>query len=379
MDFSLDEEQVALQDAVRRYCDQALPLHRRGAPATPAEQAARWRGLAELGVIGWGFGEDVGGSGGTAVETWLVAEELGRALDASRYIESAVLCGRLLDTLGDARQRQRWLPPLAEGRSLVVLALQEGQAGTPAQVAMRAMQAADGWRLDGIKTHVMHAPAADVFLVAARTSGAPGGLDGLSLFAVPAQQAGLSLEAGATLDGQQAATLRFDAVSVPDACRIGAAGQAGAALEAALDAARAALCAESAGALSMLLEMCIQQLKDRRQFGRPLADFQALQHRLADLYVAVEQVRAMSALAAMAVHESRAGERARLVSAARVTTDEAARFVGEWAVQLHGAMGMTEECLVAHYVRRLLVASARYGTTGQHLQRYAAHREEELA
>ncbi len=375
MDFSLDDDQIALQDAVRRYCDQALPLQQRGERLDAVAQAARWRALAELGLTGLGLAEDVGGSARTPVEAMLVAEELGRGLAASAFVESAVLCGTLIEALATPAQRSRWLAPLAEGRSLIVLALDEPAAHERAGAGATALAADGGWRLDGCKTQVMHADIADLMLVLARSADAPAP----ALFVVPTRQPGVTLHPGATLDGHAVARVEFNALFVPEADRLGAPGRVGAALEASLDAARAALCAECAGGLSVLLELCIEQLRTRRQFGRPLAEFQALQHRLAELFIAVEQVRSMSALAAMAVHESAPAERARLVSAARVTTDDAARLVGEWAVQLHGAMGMTEECRVAHYVRRLLVAGARYGSTGTHLRRYAAVREEVAA
>lgn len=366
MDFSLDDDQIALQDAVRRYCDQAMPPQQRGRPHDAPAGKARWQGLAGLGLTGLILAEDVAGSARTAVETMLVAEELGRAQCASPFIESAILCGGLIDALATPAQRARWLAPLAEGRSLIVLAV--GGQDTCGAAPVSALARAGGWRLQGHGTQVMHADLADLLLVVAHQAGTPEP----GLFMVSTRQAGVTLRHRATLDGHAMATVEFDTVDVADDDRIAGLGRVDAALARALDAARAALCAECVGIMAVLLEQCIEQLRTRRQFGRPLAEFQALQHRLADLFIAVEQARSMSALAAMAVDGSAPTERARLVSAARVTTDEAARFVGEWSVQLHGAMGMTEEGPVAQGVRRLIVAGSRHGTTGEHLRRYGA-------
>lgn len=368
MDFSLDDDQRSLQEAVRRYCDHAHPLPGRGDQGTPERQHERWGELAALGLPGLMVDPALGGSGLGAIEAALVAEELGRALAASPWIESAVLCGRLVAALATPAQRERWLRPMAEGRLRAALAWHEPGARGPQHTMLRATRVAGGWSLRGRKTAVLHGDAAQLLLVLARVDGATDEGCELALFALAPDAAGVQLVPGRTLDGHTDATLLLDDVRVADEDRL--AGAVAAALDEAFDATQSALCAESVGALDMLLGLTLEQLRTRRQFGQPLAGFQALQHRVADLFIAVEQSRSMAALAAMAVQEAPADERARLVSAAKVFVDEAGRGVGEWAIQLHGAMGMSDECRVAHYVRRLMVASQRLGTTLQHLQRY---------
>lgn len=357
MDFSLEPDQLALQDAVRRFCADRSP------------HPVDWPALAGMGLTGLALPEDVGGSALGAVDAMLVAEELGRAGSASAFIESALLCGRLVDLLASPAQRQRWLPPLVAGQSFIALAGDEAFAHRAAPQGVRASPGTDGWRLDGRWPQVAHADVADRLLVLARADDARPPL----LLVVPAQAPGLQLRHATALDGHGVASATFDAVVVPAADAIVAPDQVDAALELARDGARAALCAESVGILSRLLTCCVEQLRNRRQFGRPLADFQALQHTLADLFIAVEQARSMAALAAMAMEASDPAERRRLVSGARVAIIEASQHVGEWSVQLHGAMGMTEEGPVAKGLRRLLVAAARHGTARDHLHRYAAN------
>ncbi len=373
MDFSLSHEQQALQEAVRRFCDTSCPLPERGSHGSPEQQARRWQALTEMGLPGLLVPEALGGSGCGAIETSLVAEELGRALLASPWIESAVLCGQLLTRVAEPRQLETWLRPLGTGQLRAALAWHEAGTRHWRQTALRAVR--DGsddssWSLTGSKTTVLHGDTSDLLLVLARISGEPGEREGLGIFVLGSDHPGLRITPTATLDGHGAATVVLDGVCVADAQRLG--HEVADALDAAFDATQAALCAESVGALDMLLDMTLEQLRTRQQFGRPLAAFQVLQHRVADLFIELEQTRSMAAVAAMAVQEAEATERARLVSAAKVVTDEAGRHVGEWAIQLHGAMGMTDECRVAHYVRRLLVASQRLGTTLQHLQRYAS-------
>jgi alkylation response protein AidB-like acyl-CoA dehydrogenase len=368
VDFSLDDDQRALQDAVRRYGDLAYPLHERTRRAAPEQERRRWSELAELGLTGLCIEPALGGSGLGAVEIALVAQELGRVLAASAWIESAVMCGRLIDTLGTPAQRERWLRPMAEGRLRAALAWHETGTRDAPHTALRATRVGRGWSLTGNKTAVLHGEIADLLLVLARVGGVPGERRGLALFVFERADAGMTLVPATTLDGHGAATLVLDGACVADERRLD--GEVATALDEAFDATQAALCAESIGALDMLLALTLEQLRTRRQFGKPLAAFQALQHQVADLFIRIEQARSMAALAAMAVQEAAPDERARLVSAAKVITDEAGRFVGEWAIQLHGAMGMTEECQVAHYVRRLLVVGQRLGTTLQHLQRY---------
>ena len=387
MDFSMNDEQVALQEAVRRFCERAC-----GSPSSAVTRPATsrldcWPAMAELGLPGLTLGGDVGGSAQTAVEVGLVVDELGRYLLAGRFIESSVLCGTLLDRVVHPSRRRELLAPVAAGSRRLAVATEDGMRdGESARTTARY---ADGrWRVDGVKAMVMDADSADVLLVTARLNDS----GTLALFAVAVDMPGVRLETVRRLDGETVAVAALEGVSLDAASRLDEPGSLDAGLAIATDAAQAALCAERAGILTSLLEMTIEHLKTRRQFGRPLADFQALQHQLADIYIQVEQCRSLAQLAAMAVARSAparsgpcpeasavarsAGDasaiQARALPAAAAYTQEAAQLIAERVTQLHGAMGMTEECAMGHYVRRLIVSAARFGGVGEQLRRFGA-------
>ncbi|TDF63621.1 acyl-CoA dehydrogenase family protein [Cupriavidus sp. L7L] len=371
MDFSLSDEHLALRDAVRRFCDGEYPAHQRG-EAEPAElAAARWAGMADLGLLGLPLADDVGGSAQGPVEMMLVAQELGRALGGAGWLSSVVLAGQLLDEAGSQGQRQRWLPALAGGEARMALACSEADARYDlSRVATLARRDGAGWVLDGTKTLVLEAGSADVFLVVARTAGEVDDADGLSLFLVEAGAAGLSLREFSTLDGRRAAHLTLRGVRVAADALVGEAGAALPLVEAATDRASAMLCAEAVGALEALIELTAEQLKTRKQFGSTLAKFQVLQHRIADMLIALEQGKSMACAAAMAVQEGEPAQRRRLVSAAKVLAGQAGRQLGQWAMQMHGAMGMTDECRVGHYAKRLMVINQLFGDASHHLRRF---------
>lgn len=374
MDFSLSDEHLALRDAVRRFCDGEYPAHRRG-EAEPAELAAtRWAGMADLGLLGLPLADDVGGSAQGPVEMMLVAQELGRALGGAGWLSSVVLAGQLLDEAGSQAQRQRWLPALAAGEARMALACGEAEARYDlSRVGTLGRRDGAGWVLDGTKTLVLEAGSADVFLVVARTAGEVDDAAGLSLFLVESGLAGLSLKEFSTLDGRRAAHLTLRGVRVAADALVGEAGAALPLVEAATDRASAMLCAEAVGALEALIELTAEQLKTRKQFGTTLAKFQVLQHRIADMLIALEQSKSMACAAAMAVQEGEPAQRRRLVSAAKVLAGQAGRQLGQWAIQMHGAMGMTEECRVGHYAKRLMVINQLFGDASHHLRRFAGH------
>lgn len=367
MDFSLTDDHLALQDAVRRFCDGEYPAHQRG-NAESAEQAAqRWQGMAELGLLGLLLGADVGGSAQSAVESMLVAQELGRALGGGAWVSSVVVAGQLLDAVGSDAQRQRWLPALACGELRATLALYEpGSRYDWQRQNTAALRHADGWRLHGRKSLVLDAAGARLLIVAAQVEGA-----GPTLFTVEADAPGVQVQPFKTLDGRHAATVVLQDVVLGADAVLGEPGGALPWIEATLDRVNAVLCAEAVGALDALIDLSAEQLKTRKQFGSVLAKFQVLQHRMADMLIALEQCKSMACAAAMGVEAGDPAQRVRLVSAAKVVAGQAARQLGEWAIQLHGAMGMTDECRVGHYAKRLLVISQLFGNVAYHQRRFA--------
>lgn len=370
MDFSLNDDHLQLREAVQRFCDGEYPPQRRGAAETPEQARQRWAAMAALGLLGLPLPADAGGGGLGPVEVMLAAQELGRALAGGAFVASTVMAGRLLETLGSPSQRRQWLPALASGEMQAAIALHEDGARydwTDGQ--LRASGGAAGWQLDGRKTGVLHGDGAGLLLVVARTAGAPGERAGLSVFAVDAATPGVQVQGFDTLDGRRAAHVRFDRVKVPAARLLGTAGAAADAVEAALDAGIAALCAEAAGAVEAVLCHTADHLRTRRQFGAPLAKFQVLQHRAADMAIALEQLKSMACAAALAVEAGEPAQRRRLVSAAKVLASQLGRRIGLDAIQMHGAMGMTDECRIGHYAKRLIVIGQLFGDAAWHLQR----------
>jgi alkylation response protein AidB-like acyl-CoA dehydrogenase len=372
MDFAFDDDQLALREAVQRFCDGEYPAQHRGNAEEPQQARRRWKALAELGLLGLPLPVDCGGSGQGAVEVMVAAQELGRALAGGAFVDSTVMAGGLLASLGSPAQRLQWLPALASGEMQAALALAEqGQRHDWTRVALQARRTSEGFVLHGRKTLVLHGDSAALLLVVARTSGTPGDRAGLSVFAVDAATRGVRVRGFDTLDGRRAAHVDLDEVLVPATRLLGEAGAAAYAIEAAIDAGIAALCAEAAGAVEALLVHTADHLRTRKQFGAPLAKFQVLQHRVADMAMALEQLKSMACVAAMAVESAPPAQRRRLVSAAKVLASQLGRQAGLAAIQMHGAMGMTDECRVGHYVKRLIVIGQLFGDAAWHLRHVA--------
>ncbi|MDE2398443.1 MAG: acyl-CoA dehydrogenase family protein, partial [Burkholderiales bacterium] len=371
MDFALEPEQIALRDAVRRFCDAEYPAAERGNAESPEQAARRHAAWAEMGLLGLPFAAEHGGSAMGAVEAMLVARELGRVLANGNWLSNACLAGPLIAELGSAEQKAQWLPPLVAGDLQAALALQEEPARHDTADISTAAQRRDGdWVLCGRKSIVFGGDAAALVIVAARTSGARRAQEGITLFAVDA--AALRVQPLRMLDGRRGANIELPDIRIGDDRRLGEIGAAWPAIERAVARANAALCAEAAGALDALLALTAEHLKTRRQFGSPLARFQALQHGLADMALALEQIDSMACAAALALDAKVPVDRERLVSAAKALVGPLARRSAFAAIQMHGAMGMTDECRASHYARRLLAIGCAFGDADHHLQRFAA-------
>jgi alkylation response protein AidB-like acyl-CoA dehydrogenase len=265
------------------------------------------------------------------------------------------------------------LAGMAAGDKIAVLAHYESGARFDSRyVTTRARRSGDGYRLEGHKAVVMHAGAADVLLVSARTNAEAGEAAGVSLFLVPRATPGVVLDAYPTIDGQRAADVYLQGAEVPAGSRLETGGDALPAIEAALDIGIAALCAEAVGVMQSLLDATVEYVRQRQQFGQPIGRFQALQHRIADMVIHLEQARSLSYLAALRCTAEDVVERRRAISAAKAVIGQAGRFVGQQAVQLHGGMGMTDELKVSHWFKRLTAAQLMFGDSDSHLQRYAA-------
>jgi alkylation response protein AidB-like acyl-CoA dehydrogenase len=375
VDFEFSDEQRQLREAVEGFTakeysfDRLRAIKRSGAGWDPAV----WRGLAELGVTALLVPASLGGLGHGATETLALMDACGPSLMLEPILTSAIVATALLRQFEADPRAAGLMRAMAAGERIAALAHFEPESHfDTAWVGTRAADAGGGFRLDGRKAVVAHAGIADVLLVSARSAGAAGDREGVSLFVVPRSAPGLTLTEYLTVDGQRAAELQLDGVRVPEEGRLGEPGHALAAIEAALDVGLAAVCAEAVSIMQALVRATVEYLNTRQQFGQPIGRFQALQHRVADMAVQLEQARSMSYLAAMRCTSPDPSERRRALSAAKVVVAEAARFVGQQSVQLHGGMGMTDEFKVSHWFKRLTAIEILFGDADFHLQRYAS-------
>ena len=360
MDFSYSEEQQMLADTVTRWL------------ATDAGPAAeRWARLADLGLPGLNIPEEYGGLGSTPVETLIVMQAFGRALFTEPFVSTAVVAAALLNTAGSAAQRSEWLPRIADGSVRIALAMLEpGARFDLADIGTTAAHNGNSYTLQGDKAVVLHGDSAQLHIVSARTSGDRCASEGVTLFLVDAQAPGATITGFPTVDGRRAAEVRLSGVSVPAAAVLGEVGAGYLPLEWALDRGIAALCAEGVGAMEQLMDLTAEHLRTRKQFGQPIGRFQALQHRIADMQIAIEQARSMALLAAAMADRPQREERRKALSAAKAMIGRSGHFVGQQAVQLHGGMGMTAELAVGDYFKRLMCIDMTWGNTEHHVELY---------
>ncbi len=362
MDFDFTDDQVSLRDAVARWVEKGFPFERRLALARAGGRTrAIWGELAELGLTGLAVPEDHGGMGFGPVEAMVVMEELGRGLVNAPYAMGALVAPALL-AAGPAQLQQAWLPRVAAGEALVVLAHQERAARHRLHhVATRAVAAEGGYRLSGAKSVVPAGDEADAFIVPARLAGAVDDPAGIALFLVPRGAEGLTVGAHPTQDGARAAELRLSDTPATLVCTEG-----WPVLEQAADIGIAAACAEGVGLMDRLLAITVDYMNTRRQFGVPIASFQALRHRVADVKMQLELARSMSYYASLKLGEP-APQRRRALSQAKVQLGRSMRHVGQECIQLHGGIGVTEEYVGSHYFKRLTVLELTWGDTMHHL------------
>jgi len=375
MDFEFSDEQQQLHESIERYLKERYSFDKFRVIAASAQgwDKAVWSGLAELGVLGINVPVEYGGLGYGPLETLAMMGACGKSLVLEPVLSSAVIATTLLKAFTKSAPAAGLLETLSRGAQIAVLAHFESGARFDAQwVTTRARASGQGYVLDGHKSVVMHAGAADMLLVSAREAGGVRDTAGVSLFAIPRDTPGVTLDVYPTLDGRRAADVYLKGALLPAASRLGDAGEAFGAIDAALDVGLAALCAEAVGVMQALLDATVQYLQTRQQFGQPIGRFQALQHRVADMVVHLEQARSMSYLAALKCGDADPSGRRKALSAAKVVVGQAARFIGQQAVQLHGGMGMTDELIVSHWFKRLTAAEVMFGDSDTHLQRFAA-------
>ncbi len=374
MNFKFSDEQQALRDTLQRFIRKDYSFEKRREIMRSAEGFSRdvWKQFAELGVLALTIPEAHGGFGGNAADTMVVMEELGRGLVVEPYLSTAVIGAGLIAHAGSEQQKVELLPKVATGELLLAFAHYEPDGRYELNhVSTQARKDKDGWLLSGAKSTVLHGAIADLLIVSARSSGKAQDEVGISLFLVDRRSKGVSVQGYPTQDGQQAAEIRFDKVRVNKDALLGKDGKALPLIEHAIETAMAALCAEAVGNMSALIETTLVYVKTRKQFGVPIGAFQALQHRMADMLMLGEQARSMAYLAAAKVNLTDAAERRRALAAAKALVGQAARFIGQQAVQLHGGIGVTDELPVSHYFKRLTMINASFGDADHHLGRFS--------
>ncbi|PJG46054.1 pimeloyl-CoA dehydrogenase small subunit [Sphingobium sp. LB126] len=370
MDFDLNDEQKMLQETVTRFVAETYDFQKREHALKTPEGWSReaYAGLAEMGLLALPFAEEDGGFGGGGVEMMIVMEALGRGLMVEPYFATVVLAGGVLRHGASAEQRADIVPGIVAGEH--ILALAHSEAGLPRHTLMARATASstdDGWTLDGRKIAVIHGQSADTFVVSAMTEA------GLSLFLVDAAAQGVTVEGKRGYDGVPVATVAFAGVNVAKEALIGSPGQGEDILSRVFEEATAALVAESVGAMVETFDVTVDYLKTRQQFGIAIGSFQALQHRAVEMLMQLELSRSMSILAALSL-DIDADQRSRNISAAKAQIGKSGRIIGQEAVQMHGAIGITAEYKVGHAFKRLTAIDALLGDRDWHLARLVEKR-----
>jgi alkylation response protein AidB-like acyl-CoA dehydrogenase len=364
MNFDYNEEQQLLADSVRRFLakDYTFEARKKIVDSKDGWSPAVWAQLTEMGLMGLPFSPDYGGFGGGAVDLMGVMEAAGDAMLVEPYLPT-LMAGFAVARAGSDAQKKAVLTAVVEGKLKLAFAQTEkGARYNLAKVDAQAKKAGSGWEITGEKFVVLGAPAADTFVVSAKTD------KGLSLFLVKKES--VKVKAYVTLDEQRAGDV---SLSKSPGELLGAEGGALAVIEEVVDYATALVCAEAIGAMKFACDTTLEYLKTRKQFGVPIGTFQALQHRMVDMYVAQEQARSMACLACSKMDSAAdARDRAKAISAAKIKIADNARLVSQEAIQLHGGMGMTEEMKVSHTFRRLTMIAQQFGDADHHLARFAA-------
>ena len=374
MDFSLNEIQEMLADSVDKFIQNEYDFDtRQGYAASDRGFSDQvWGTFAELGWTAVPFAEDDGGLEGGPVDMMILMQRMAQGLVVEPYLANVILAGGILRRAANARQKEQWLQPMIAGELHATLAFNEPQARYQlASMATTATRDGNEWVLDGRKGLVLNGGTSGLLIVPARTAGNRDDEHGITLFAVPADSEGLACNAYATIDGLRAAEVVLDAVRIGDGNLLGEVDNGFGHLDATIDEATLAVCAEAVGIMQVLKDKTVEYSKDRSQFGVPIGSFQALQHRMVDMLMACEQAQSVLMWAVM-TYASDEAERKRAVSTIKYLIGTAGRELGEDAIQIHGGMGVTWELDVAHYFKRLTAIGTLFGNADWHLDKLAS-------
>lgn len=374
MDFNFTEEQKMVRDGLTRLVREQYDWETRRKAITSQEgwRPEVWAQLAELGILGMPFSEDDGGFGGGAVDAMVIMEEFGKGLVVEPFVPTVVCAGGFLKHAGTAAQKEEHIGSIVAGSTVFAFAYAEPRGRYDyADLATTAKKDGTGYVLNGHKAVVIGAPWASHLIVTARTSGDQRDRGGVSVFVVAKDSSGITTRDYETVDGRRASEVFFENVSIPAEALIGGEGEGLALIELVTDEAIAALCAEACGAMKVAHAMTVEYSRQRKQFGVPIGSFQVLQHRMVDMYTAYETSVSLTYLATLRLGSDER-TRKQAVSAAKVGVGQAARLIGQEAVQIHGGNGVTDEYAIGHYFKRLTIFDAEFGNVDHHLKRHIA-------
>jgi alkylation response protein AidB-like acyl-CoA dehydrogenase len=375
MQLVLTEEQELLAQTAAEFVAEKSPVSRfralRDEGSADGFSRPLWKEMAELGWLGIPFAEVHGGAEMGLAELAVVQEALGRKLAPEPVLSCVALAGSILAKAGTARQQESWLVPMIAGEKILALAYQEpGSRYRTTRVATSAERAGEGWVLSGRKIQVLDGHVADGILVSARTSGQEDEPDGITLFLVPADAQGLTIERQSRVDGRNAALVGLDGVAVSADALVGTVDAGAELLDEAIDRATVALCAEMLGGMSEVFDLTLSYMKERVQFDTLIGTFQALKHRVARLFMEIELSRSTVMAAARALDEGDP-DAAKLVSLAKARCSDAYVLAANEGVQIFGGVGMTDEYDVGFYMKRARAAELTFGDAAFHRDRWA--------
>ena len=381
MNFSLSEEQTLLQDSIARYVREhcGVDRHRGRSGVSPGYDVQSWQQFAELGWLSIPFAEEFGGFGGGAVDVMVACEAFGRGIVREPFLGTVVTCGSFLRLGGTPDQHAAHIPAIIDGSKRWAFAFAEFDSGYDlAAVGTSAIAEGEGYLLNGSKHAVVDGDDADFLIVSARTSGADRNRGGISLFIVDANQEGVERENFSRVDGGMGADITLKNVLVSQESQLGTPGQAYLLMLDVIDQSIVAMGAEALGIMQDLLDTTVEYTKTRQQFGQPIGKFQALQHRMADMYLKLEETRSLVFNAAIAL-DAGSDEAAAACAALKVKIGEAGKYISQQAVQLHGGIGMTDELIIGHHLKRLMVLAMLYGDEDYYLNRYVELTQQEAS
>lgn len=373
--IALDEDRIMLRDSAREYLADRSPVSelRRLRDSKDKDGFSRelWSGMKDLGWTGILVDEAHGGSDFGHVGMALVCEEMGRTLTASPFLSTAVMAATALRRGGSEEQKKKWLPAIADAKAIIALAVDEGRKHAPEGIALKAEMSGNAFRLNGDKTFVVDGHVADALVVAARNEGEPGNRNGISLFLVDAKSPGISIERVVGVDSRISARIKFENAHAAGTDALGEIGKGYGLLDNALNAGRAGVSAEMLGVAGESFDRTVAYLKERKQFGKPIGAFQALQHRVAHLFGEIELLRSLVLAACVSLDKNPDGA-AIAVSAAKFKAIETAKLAVSEAVQMYGGMGMTDEVEIGFFMKRARAAAEFLGDAYFHGDRFAA-------